>query len=365
MATAEHRLPVSLLTGFLGSGKTTLLNALLRDPAMAGCAVLINEVGAVGIDHLLVETISEDIQLLESGCLCCTVRGDLSRSLRDLFMRRLRREISALDRIVIETSGLADPAPVVYTLMHDFFLAERFQLAGVIATADVRHVHWQLGQHEEAVRQIAMADRIVLTKCDLASEDDIESAAARVRSVNPAAQQMRSSLDSAPSTVLADLNAYDPARQGEAVIAWLGAEASREQERLRQQQYGFGSAPALRHDERVSSYVLYFSSPFTWVQFSTALELIQSGVGDRILRLKGLLNVIGEDAPRVVHAVRHERYPTSSLDAWPDDDRRSRLVFIVRDIPRAALVQAFAEIWHLEKPLRGSTGWLVSGIQQA
>jgi len=213
MLTEDRRIPVTLLTGFLGSGKTSLLNAMLRDPVMQGCAVLINEVGAVGLDHLLVEQVSEDITLLESGCLCCTVRGDLSRSLRDLFMRRLRREIGALDRVVIETTGLADPAPVIHTLMRDFFLAERFRLEGVVATVDVRHVHWQLAQHEEAVKQVAMADRIVLTKCDLADSLAIAEAQARVATINPAAACWQSEPGKMPAGLIEGMSLYSAAGQ--------------------------------------------------------------------------------------------------------------------------------------------------------
>ncbi|MDQ8020633.1 MAG: GTP-binding protein [Moraxellaceae bacterium] len=337
-------IPVTLLTGFLGSGKTTLLNALLRDPAMAGCAVLINEVGEVGLDHLLVEQVSEEIVLLESGCLCCTVRGDLSRSLKDLFMRRLRREIKQLDRVVIETTGLADPGPVIYTLMHDFFVAERYRLDGVVSTVDTRHVHWQLGQHEEAVRQVAMADRVVLTKCDLASEDEIDAAADKVHALNPAARVLKSRLGEVPPGLLEGMSLYDPATKTADVARWLNEAAADEQERLQRRRNVFGQAvpPMLRHDERVRTHVLRFRRPFRWVEFSTALELLQRGVGERIMRIKGLVHVAGEEAPRVIHAVQHERYPESALPAWPDADRDTRLVFIVRDLPREALERAFA-----------------------
>jgi G3E family GTPase len=335
------RIPVVLLTGFLGSGKTSLLSTLLRDPAMAGCAVLINEVGEIGLDHLLVQQLSEEITLLESGCLCCTVRGDLARSLRDLFMRRLRREIKALDHIVIETSGLADPAPIIHTLMRDFFLAERFRLEGVIATVDVRNVHWQLGQHAEAVKQVAMADRIVLTKCDLADGLQIVEAEERVAALNPAAQCWHSEPGKVPAGLLEGMSLYDTQGRTADVSRWLGEAALLEQARLRARA-GVFVAPAALHDESVSTYLLRFAEPFAWGDFSRAMDTLQSVVGDRILRMKGLLAVRGEEQPRVVHAVQHERYPDSSLPAWPDEDHESRLVFIVRDLPRSVLEKAFA-----------------------
>ena len=337
----DRRIPVTLLTGFLGSGKTSLLTTLLSDPAMAGCAVLINEVGEVGLDHLLVQQVSEEITLLESGCLCCTVRGDLARSLRDLFMRRLSREIKALDRVVIETTGLADPAPIIHTLMRDFFLAERFRLEGVVATVDVRNVHWQLGQHDEAVKQVAMADRIVLTKCDLADGLQIAEAQERVVALNPAAQCWQSEPGKVPTGLLEGMSLYDPVGKTADVGRWLGEAALLEQERLRARGGVFAQASSL-HDESVSTYLLRFSEPFAWGDFSRAMDTLQSVMGDRILRVKGLLAVRGEDKPRVVHAVQHERYPDSSLPAWPDEDHSSRLVFIVRDLPRSVLEKAFA-----------------------
>ncbi|MDB5888370.1 MAG: cobalamin synthesis protein [Rhodocyclales bacterium] len=335
------RIPVVLLTGFLGSGKTSLLASVLREPHMAGCAVLINEVGEIGLDHLLVQQLSEDISLLESGCLCCSVRGDLARSLRDLFKRRLSREIKALDRVVIETSGLADPAPVIHTLMRDFFLAERFRLEGVVATVDVRNVHWQLGQHAEAVKQVAMADRIVLTKCDLADSLQIAEARERVAALNPTAQLWRSEPGKMPVGLLEGMSLYDPVTKTADAVRWLGEEAIREQAQLQASGSVFGVAPAL-HDESINTYLLRFSEPIAWGDFSRAMDTLQSVVGDRILRIKGLLNVRGEDAPRVVQAVQHERHADNSLPAWPDEDHDSRLVFIVRDLPRSVFDKAFA-----------------------
>lgn len=338
----DKRIPVILLTGFLGSGKTTLLSRLLRDPAMAGSAVLINEVGAVGLDHLLVEEVSEEVSLLESGCLCCSVRGDLSRSLRDLFMRRLRREIGALDRVVIETTGLADPAPVIHTLLRDFFLAERFRLEGVITTVDVRNVPWQLGQHAEAVKQVAMADRIVLTKCDLGDSLQIADAQARVSELNPGAPQIQSDPEHAPSGLLEGLSLYDASRKTPDVQRWLGDAAILAQKRLQSRQGVFGRPEPRLHDEAVQSHVFYFSTPFHAADFSRAMDTLLSVVGEQILRIKGLLAVEGEDAPRVIHAVQHERYPDSSLAAWPDEDHRSRLVFIVNDLSPGVIEKAFS-----------------------
>lgn len=341
----DKRIPVTLLTGFLGSGKTTLLQALLRDPAMAGCAVLINEVGEVGLDHLLVQELSEEITLLESGCLCCTVRGDLSRSLRDLFMRRLRREIQALDRVVIETTGLADPAPVIHTLMRDFFLAERFRLEGVVTTLDVRNAPWQLAQHPEAIKQIALADRVVLTKCDLADSLQVEEAQERVAALNPQAECWRSEPGKVPPGLLEGMGLYDPATRSPDALRWLGEAAQKAQRRLQRDAFGRALPTAndeALHDARVQTHVLRFSQPFAWARFSEAMDMLQSVVGGHILRVKGLVAVEGESAPRVVHAVQHERYDEAVLEAWPDEDHDTRLVFIVVELPRSVIEKAFA-----------------------
>ncbi|GAA5164303.1 GTP-binding protein [Viridibacterium curvum] len=341
----ERRVPVTLLTGFLGSGKTTLLNTILRDPAMAGSAVLINEVGEVGLDHLLVEQVSEEITLLESGCLCCAVRGDLVKALRDLFMRRLRREIPALDRVIIETTGLADPAPVIHTLVEDFFLAERYVLEGVVSTLDVRNVHWQTTQHAEARRQIVLADRIVFTKCDLASETDIAFAEARVEELNPSVNCWRSTPGSVPEGLLSGLSPYRLDAQPAEAIAWLGEVRAAEQARLQAGRGVFGqrkAAPLAIHSESVQTHVLRFEQPFEWPAFAQAIDTLLSVVGNAILRVKGLVAVAGEDAPRVLHAVQHERYPGHSLTAWPDEDHSTRLVFIVDDLPRSVIEKAFS-----------------------
>ncbi|MHB1372508.1 MAG: CobW family GTP-binding protein [Thauera sp.] len=366
-ADLDRRIPVTILTGFLGAGKTTLLNHLLRQPQMDGSAVLINEFGAVGVDHHLVEKVDESLVVLDSGCICCSVQGDLVRALKGLFMRALRRELKGLRRVLIETTGLADPAPVIHTLMAEPFLSERYRLDGVVTAVDVTHALDQLGAHNEAVRQVAMADRLLLTKCDLASAEQRAAVAAGIARLNPGARQVEVAGGAVAADAVFGCGLYDPTGKLPDVAAWLGEEAVRAARRApaapawsraRAQKsvptHGAGtpadaesaesaaSAAPARHDAGVTSFVLRFDEPLDWFGFSDGLALLLQVYGGRILRIKGLLNVAGDPLPRVLQCVQHSVYPASSLPAWPAQppygDRRSRLVFIVRDLAQAEVV---------------------------
>ena len=351
---ADRRVPVTVLTGFLGAGKTTLLNHLLRQPQMDGCAVLINEFGDVGVDHHLVEKVDETLIVLDSGCICCSVQGDLVRALKGLFMRALRRELKGLNRVLIETTGLADPAPVIHTLMSEPFIAERFRVDGVVTAVDVTHARSQLETHVEAVRQVCMADRLLLTKCDLVDEAAREAVAGQVARLNPTARQIAVSAGVVAPEDLFDCGLYDAAGKHPDVAVWLGEEAVRAArlhaaEKAPAWRKTGGRAPVLpigaetvpgespvRHDASVRRFVLRFDAPLSWYEFSDALGLMLQVYGANILRIKGLLNVEGDTQPRVVQCVQHSLYPSVSLPAWPEtppyDDRRSRLVFIVRHL---------------------------------
>lgn len=336
-------IPVQILTGFLGSGKTTLLARLLADPGMGDTAVLINELGEVGIDHLLVRRLEDDVVLLESGCLCCTVRNELVETLADLAARRAAGDLPAFRRIVIETTGLADPAPIVHTLMTDPRLTRNMRLAGLTTTVDATHGEATLATWPEAVKQAAMADRLVMTKTDLTEAFLRERLWDRLHGLNPAARTFEASRETGPPpAALFEGEMFGLDTRSADVNAWLAAEAIPHDHAHHHDEPDV-HAPD-RHSERVTSFCLCAEAPLDWPTLTQWLELLLTARGDQILRLKGILNVRGRDKPVVVHGVQHVLYPPEELAVWPDGDHASRLVFITRDLTRSAVERSFARV---------------------
>jgi G3E family GTPase len=334
-------IPVAVLTGFLGAGKTTLLNFLLRDPLLANAAVIINEFGETGIDHLLVERSDENVMELSSGCLCCTIRGDLIDTVHDLLARRDAGTLKSFDRIVIETTGLADPAPVLHAVMSEPTLLARCRLEGIITVVDAVNGPATLDTHAEAVKQVAVADRIVLTKVDLLSgregEDQLFAIIARLRKLNPGARLLTTHRNEANAERLFTMGLFNPAKKTPDVQAWLAAEAVEKSHRHHHHHHDVS-----RHDDHIRSFSFSEERAISPQGLELFLELLKSYHGANMLRMKAVVKVSDDpERPVVLHGVQHVFHPPARLPAWPDPDRRSRLVFIVKDIEKAAIEGLF------------------------
>ncbi|WP_439815471.1 CobW family GTP-binding protein [Zavarzinia sp. CC-PAN008] len=326
-------IPVTLLTGFLGSGKTTILNHLLKQPDFASTAVIINEFGAVGLDHLLVDHVAEDMVLLQSGCLCCTIRGDLSRALGDLVARRDAGTAPPFTRVVVETTGLADPAPIVHTFISDIALLERYFLDGVVAAVDAVNGMGTLDSQPEAVKQVAMADRLLLTKSDLAPRDAVDALLVRLRVLNPAAKIVSAEQGHVDPRSVLDLGLFDPIDRSDDVRAWLQAEAY-----AHDHHHGHHHPDVNRHDDAIRAFCLTLDRAVPWNRFWLWLQLVSAMQGPDLLRVKGIVAIEdGERRPVVVHGVQHVFHEPILLDRWPDVDQRTRLVFITRNVERRTI----------------------------
>jgi G3E family GTPase len=340
------KLPVSLITGFLGSGKTTLLKRLLRDPGMNRAAVIINEFGEVGIDHELVASSSENMTLLSNGCLCCTVRTDLQETLRELFIKRRAGEVIDFDRVFVETTGLADPVPVLHTLQTDGMLGAQYRLDCVVTVVDAVNGMSSLDTAPEASKQAAVADRIVITKSDIAQPGEVVALEARLARMNPYAARSVAVNGEIDVAFLRDVGPRSVRASAGDIDRWLSPSGEARPE-------GAYLGERMRtgtHDASIKSFCLWFDKPFTWDTFSAAVQVLTSLRGPDLLRVKGLVNVVGESGPVLVQGAQHVFHPPVTLEAWSGGDRRSRLVFITRNIARESIEALFAAVGTLSAP---------------
>ena len=346
----SRRLPVSVLTGFLGSGKTTVLNHLIQQPELSRTLVLINEFGEVGLDHQLVAYSKDDVVIeMSSGCLCCTIRGDLAKTLREAPGRFARGGQRWFDRVVIETTGLADPAPILHTLMTDPAVARHYRLDGVITTVDAVNGEVTLDRQIESVKQAAMADRLLLTKTDIADSDALARLQDRLRVLNPAAPQIVAENGTVDPALLFDAGLYDPKTKTLDVQNWLKAETyatSHDHDHAHGKHHGTDEQrhthshhhhDVNRHDQHIKALCLTLDDPIRGDVLEYWLGTLLQLRGEDCLRIKGIINVAELDGPMVVHGVQHIFHPPVMLDEWPDDDRRSRIVFITRNIEKSHL----------------------------
>ncbi|RZK84028.1 MAG: GTP-binding protein, partial [Methylobacterium sp.] len=349
-------IPVNLVTGFLGAGKTTLLRRLLQDPSLAGAAVLINEFGEVGLDHHLIERIDETTVLLQSGCVCCTIRGELSAAIRDLFSKREQGLVPAFDRLVIESTGLADPFPILSTVRADPVLSHHFTLGNVVTLVDAVNAEGQLARYPECGRQIASADRLVLSKTDLVSPADSHRLAARLTAMNPAAVLLDAHAPDWTAAFLMVEDAASPAPREAPLDAGHGhADDFADAPHLAATQdeadhahsdadhshdavpYAHHGHDANRHGDSIHAFALTVGEPLDWTSFGIWLTMLLNRHGKSVLRVKAILNLVGEDRPVAVHGVQHLVHPPVHMAAWPSEDRSSRLVFIVDGLEESAI----------------------------
>jgi G3E family GTPase len=344
MSESISATPITILTGFLGSGKTTLLNHLLGHAGMADTAVLINEFGEIGLDHLLVQEITEGVVLLNSGCLCCTVKGELVESLRELYLNRIQGEVPNFNRVVIETTGLADPVPVIGALVRDPMFKEWYRLEGIVTTVDAVHGSGQLDEHEEAIKQAAVADRLVLTKSDLATPADIERLEQRLRLLNTGAPVIKAEFGNVDPDELLDTGLYNAKTKSVDVQRWLHAEFyddanSRNHDHAH---HDHGASDVNRHDDHISTFCITIDEPVDWRSFNRWMDSVIERYGARLLRIKGIVTAKRQKRPFAIHSVQHIRHQPVTLPSWPDGDKRTRVVFITRDVSQSDVEQMWA-----------------------
>ena len=335
------QIPVTVITGFLGSGKTTLLSSILKKKELQKTAVIINEFGEIGLDHALIEHTDENIVELQSGCICCTIQGDLNKTLIDLFEKMMNGKVSSFNRILIETTGLANPVPIIHTLMSSIELIRIYSLDGVITVVDSINGEKTLDLHEESLKQLALAEKIILSKTDIVDKDEIKSLVYRIKEINPVSQIIFSKFGNIPLEEIFGLGAYDPYKKSADVKNWLAAEKYKDKKHHHHHDVN-------RHNENIRAFSMMSENPVNMIAFSFFRDMITAALGANLLRMKGIVNIAGEERPAVIHGVQHIFHPVQWLETWPDNDRRTKLVFITQNIKKEQIEDFFRPLMGLD-----------------
>ena len=344
-------IPLTILTGFLGAGKTTCLNQLVQNPALSNTLILINEFGAVGLDHLFIEKVDGDMILMSSGCICCTIRGDLVTTLEDLLKRLDNGRIKAFDRVILETTGLADPAPILHAIMYHPYLMLRYRLNGVITVVDAVNGAATFDAHEEAVKQAAVADRLIITKTDMAEgAKNLNGIVTRLKALNPSAQILVSEEGETTIEQLLNCGLYNPDTKTPRVRDWLNAEAVIDAHE--HAPHGDHRHTDInRHDDHIRAYCLTSDTPLTPSSFDIFIELLRQTHGPKLLRVKGIVALTDDPRrPVVIHGVQHIFHPPHRLENWPDQDQRTKIVFILKDLDEKFIEGLYAALTSQPAP---------------
>lgn len=337
----DKRIPVTLLTGFLGSGKTTLLNKLLSDPKMHDSAVIINELGETGLDHILAmqvdsEHIADNTVLLNSGCICCTLKNELADTMRDLFFKRALQAIPQFNRLVIETTGMADPGPILGNLMNEPVIESTFRLDAVVVTIDSVYGLTQLENNIEAIKQAAVADVLLLTKTDIATPEAIEALQAKLSAINPGATQHLIQHGNINPDNIIDVGLFDPTGKTATPQRWLRNPSKANTPK--------GTLPQKQHQDGITSFTVTMPKPLNWRDLKPVILKLCQTHGAKLLRLKGIIHAEDQPAPLAIHAVHFTPYPPTLLEGWDEEDAMSRIVIIGKDIDESEIRKALMQI---------------------
>ena len=339
-------IPVNIITGFLGSGKTTFLKEILSSPQFSDTAVIVNEFGEVGLDHILLEEVEEGILLLDSGSICCTIRSDLQETIRDLQSKAASGTIPQFRRIVVETTGLADPAPIVSTIAAEPIIRNHFGLGNIICTLDGMVGLSTLANHEEATKQLAVADRVLITKADIAPSENVARLEKTAKKINPICDVVQSTGSGFAASFLLDEDLNKLERRGLEVSRWFENHESSNHKHEHSSDV---------HGQGLNSFVIKYDAPIDWTAFGIWLTALLHAHGEFILRVKGLLHVRESDTPVVLHGVQHVVHPPLHLESWPSEERQSKIVFITKGISEDAIRHSLTTFLSIAERLNPGT----------